>query len=458
MGKLVHTIVLDASPLLINEPPISTLLANSEKLYTVPLVLSEIKDKNARDRLEITVLPFLTVRSPNPTSVKVITDFAQKTGDLAVLSKPDLYILALAYELECDLNQGDWRLRSIPGQKRLNGFPPSKHESSTQQSLSPKDLAQMVELDHTKQTELTTFSTVAQGQTPDWTQKFETSTTTMAADAEDGVAKELLSALSINGPPHKEQPDGPILKASSTGPGQTSSEHDPIIASVEAQRPEDESASPLDDSDSEGWITPTNIKKQHAKDQNLSTTSEPCMMQVATITTDFAMQNVLLLMNLNLLSPSMLRIKHLRNYILRCHACFQKSKDMTKQFCPRCGQPTLTRVACSTTTNGEFKIHLKKNVQWNSRGDRFSIPKPVSGAANGKVGTGKGGGKGGWGQELILAEDQKEYVQAIARQNRKKERSLMDEDYLPAILTGDRCRAGGRPKVGGGRNVNSKKR
>lgn len=122
------------------------------------------------------------------------------------------------------------------------------------------------------------------------------------------------------------------------------------------------------------------------------------------------------------------------------------------------GKPTLTRVSCSTNSKGEFKLHLKKNMQWNHRGDRFSIPKPISGKASGKVGQAKGGGKGGWGQELILAEDQKEYLRATNDRNGKKETDLMDEDYLPSILTGDRGRAGGRPRVGAGRNVNSKKR
>lgn len=97
-------------------------------------------------------------------------------------------------------------------------------------------------------------------------------------------------------------------------------------------------------------------------------------------------------------------------------------------------------------------------MQWNHRGDRYSIPKPVPGAANGKVGQGKGGGKGGWGQELILAEDQKEYLRATSGRKGKKELDLMDDDYLPGILTGERVRDGGRPKVGAGRNVNSRKR
>ena len=70
----------------------------------------------------------------------------------------------------------------------------------------------------------------------------------------------------------------------------------------------------------------------------------------------------------------------------------------------------------------------------------------------------QGGGKGGWGNELILAEDQKEYERASKVEKRQKERSLMDEDYLPSILTGDRGKVGGRTKVGAGRNVNARKR
>ncbi len=97
-------------------------------------------------------------------------------------------------------------------------------------------------------------------------------------------------------------------------------------------------------------------------------------------------------------------------------------------------------------------------MQWNHRGDRFSIPKPISGAANGKTGQGRGGGKGGWGKELILAEDQKEYLRATSGRMGKKKNDLMDDDFLPGILTGERARNGSRPKIGAGRNVNSKRR
>lgn len=94
-------------------------------------------------------------------------------------------------------------------------------------------------------------------------------------------------------------------------------------------------------------------------------------------------------------------------------------------------------------------------MQWSNKGNRYSIPKAVHGSSNHRV---VGGGKGGWGNGLILAEDQKEYVRAMEVEKRSKKVDLMDPDYLPSILTGDRSRGTARPKVGAGKTINSKKR
>ncbi|TVY37324.1 20S-pre-rRNA D-site endonuclease [Lachnellula subtilissima] len=107
--KPIHSLVLDAA----------------EFLYTIPAVIDEIRDPATRSRVETTLKPFIQCRSPRPESVKIITDFARRTGDLEVLSRPDIHLMALAYELECERNHGDWRLRSVPGQKRVNGPPPA---------------------------------------------------------------------------------------------------------------------------------------------------------------------------------------------------------------------------------------------------------------------------------------------------------------------------------------------
>ncbi|KAK5162903.1 20S-pre-rRNA D-site endonuclease nob1 [Saxophila tyrrhenica] len=442
--KPIHTLVLDTGSIIKNEPSVSTMLKQSENLITVPEILTEIRDAPTRSRVETTLKPFLTLRSPTPSSVKFVTDFARRTGDLAVLSRPDILIIALAYELECERNDGDWRLRRMPGQKRINGAAPQKEVAEGHgaggeaQEQNTADEAVTTEKAANGNNALETTAeepveNVPEGGSAD---QAEPSNNTDASNVDE--LKEDLANTNLE------------AKAS---PG-----HDDSTPKVDSAQNSAESQEDSDsDSDSEGWITPSNLKKKQAQDadSSISQTPEPKTMQVGVLTTDFAMQNVILQINLNLLSPQLTRVKHLKTFVLRCHSCFQTTKEMNKQFCPRCGQPSLTRVSCSTNSNGEFKLHLKKNMQWNTRGDRYSIPKPVHGSANGRV---KGGGKGGWGNDLMLAEDQKEYQRAANSEKKSKARDLMDEDYLPSILTGDRNRAGGRIRVGAGRNVNAKKR
>lgn len=439
LQKPVHTIVLDTGAIIRNHPTVSTLLAQAEQLVTVPAIISEIKDAVTRSRVETTLRPFLTLRSPTPASIKVVSDFARKTGDLAVLSKPDIQIIALAYELECERNNGDWRLRRNPGQKELNGSPPPKEIPQEQQEAASGTSDKVDQ-------EGQDASIEQQEAKPESTESGDADAETQVPAQNDAVLTEAAA---------QEEPIEQITEsmANSNLGAEAGDEHTKVSAEVlNVTEVAEES-----ESDGEGWITPSNLKKHQIKDAGAAVTapSDQKTMQVGTLTTDYAMQNVILQMNLNLLSPSMDRVKQIKTFVLRCHACFQVVKQTDKQFCPRCGKPALTRVSCSTNTKGEFKLHLKKNMQWNTRGDRYSIPKAVHGSSNGRV---QGGGKGHWGNELILAEDQKEYQRAVGQQKRIKEKDLMDEDYLPSILTGDRGRAGGRVKVGAGRNVNSKKR
>ncbi|KAL9630349.1 MAG: hypothetical protein Q9164_006464 [Protoblastenia rupestris] len=455
----IHSIVLDAGPLLKNDPAVATLIAKSENLFTIPSVMSEIKDQHARSRIETILKPFLTIRIPRAQSLQFVIGFSKKSGDFSVLSRTDLEILALTYELECERNRGDWRIRRVPGQKTQNGAQPPKPSVIINEQSGDIDQLKCSVPDDTLNFCSTDTSTQAADSTPEGDQ----GTGVLEEAFEAGVASTRMKDLKIEDEkPHADITETIEAEQQEIAPHQSQANS---IQAIEQQSFEKTIANQAaefdaDSSDSDGWITPSNLKKHQAKDLSASTTpaSEDSTIQVACITTDFAMQNVLLQIGLNLLSPSLQRIRKIKIYILRCHACFQQVKDTSKQFCPRCGKPTLTRVSCSTNQKGEFRIHLKQKMQWNHRGDRYSIPKPVPGSANGKVGQGKGGGKGGWGRELILAEDQKEYQRAVNGGNGLKAKDLMDEDYLPSILTGDRGRAGGRPKIGAGRNVNAKKR
>ncbi|KAL1890124.1 20S-pre-rRNA D-site endonuclease nob1 [Sporothrix stenoceras] len=422
-SKPIHTLVLDAGPLIKNDPSVSTLLAQAEVLVTIPSVVDEIRDPATRARVTTTLLPFLTLRTPKPASVKFVSDFARKTGDLEVLSKPDLQLLALTYELECERNGGDWRLRATPTQKGVNG-------------KSPAAIA--------AEAEVAAASEAAAAETPSEAKAEETPSTTETQTKtalEDKVAE-----LSIDEKEEEKEEEKKEEK-------KTEETEEP---------PEDEDDAASDDGGE--WITPSNLKKVQAKDK-LGAPTQPIQrrLQAALLSSDYAMQNVALRINLNLLSPALQRITRVKTWVLRCHGCFTVTRQMDKQFCPQCGQATLTRTSCSTdASTGQFQLYLKKNFQYNKRGNVYSVPKPVHGSASGKFQASTQGGRGGhngWGRDLILSEDQQEYTRRIEEQKRHRVRDLMDPDYLPNIMTGYRnAEYQAKMKVGAGRNVNAKKR
>jgi len=146
--------------------------------------------------------------------------------------------------------------------------------------------------------------------------------------------------------------------------------------------------------DGEGtWITPSSLRKQKVRSSTttnslLSSTApssnvsrrtsdtsdyrgtgpSQSVLKSACMTADFAMQNVALQMGLNLVNMEGRTVKEVRTWVLRCHGCFEITKKMDLKFCPRCGGNTLLRTSSTTTSNGEVKIHLKKNMEWTNRG------------------------------------------------------------------------------------------
>jgi RNA-binding protein NOB1 len=603
--KPIHSLILDTGPLIKNAVSISTIINSAEEIFTTPAIISEIRDAATRSRVETTLMPFLKIRNPSPASYDAVVAFSKKTGDFSVLSRQDLGILALAYEVHCERNGGPWGLREAPKQPLLTkpGEEQKEEEeedaeitgeiqkdedvqvaieekstedvkvdeeaktdeqgednANTDDGVKRKDkktgeprprkergsakhLQMKAEKERKKQARALAL---ANGEQPAVNQQKESMEAGEVDQSAGGVSiegqpveqteveqpKESASAVveeSTGGVPIQEQPTEHMAAQTATTTENTTTEQneekttisDKATIEESQQSPESSAAqeqgteqaqapvseqeentvveqeavqatqeapveptseqdtltqdlstlnittppSPpvTDDDDSDGdWITPSNLPAHRAIDSGLPADmplTPQSQLDVATMTIDFAMQNVLLQMNLHLLSTNMQRIKHLVSKVLRCHACFLIERDLTKQFCPRCGaHSSLRRVNCSTSSRGVFRLHLAKNYQVNKRGDKFSIPKPIAGTANTKW-SGIGGGQGGWGRDLILSEDQKEFTKKVEEERRGRgARDLMDEEYLPGILTGDRSgRQGGRVKVGAGRNVNSKR-
>ncbi|KAL7749366.1 20S-pre-rRNA D-site endonuclease nob1 [Sorochytrium milnesiophthora] len=389
-----RTLVLDTAPLLKNS---FELLNIAETLITIPEVLAEVRDRRARQSLA--VLPCeIQVRQPSEEAMAAVSAFARRTGDFAVLSVTDIKVLALTYTLEKEAN-GGVHLRAEP-------MKPVEQTGRQRQAAA------------------------------------------VEKKKKDVVNEEAMAALSLSSKPARKGQDGEASSKAAPGakkqpvptlPGfymPDSDEEDDEDADKEGEAPKHDDDD--DDDDGGGWITVTNLSKAKERSTNgvLSLSkdaqnSKPALPDVACITSDFAMQNVLLQMNMCLISLDGIVVKQLKNWLLRCHACFKTTHDMDKRFCPSCGNATLLRTSYSIDQDGNVRYHLRKNYRYNTRGTIYSIPNTQSGRK---------------AHNLILREDQKEFQVAnksfhhlknkAARRAGSTGGDIFDADYIPRMLLG----------------------
>ncbi|GAX10279.1 RNA-binding protein NOB1 [Fistulifera solaris] len=156
--------------------------------------------------------------------------------------------------------------------------------------------------------------------------------------------------------------------------------------------------------DGEGWITSTNELKAMKSAGFLDPQRNPSHLDMkanapivhgppisqraACATTDFAMQNVILQMNLELLSVDGVKVRKLKSWVTRCGACYKIYTNADnagplgskRLFCERCGSDFMQRIAASVDgKTGRLRLHLSKKYKHNLRGTKFSLPKPGTG-------------------------------------------------------------------------------
>lgn len=246
----IKQLVVDTTAFLRNEQ-----LQNvADNMMTVQGVVDEIK--NDKQLARLVVLPYnLKIREPFPENLKFVTEFAKKTGDYATLSLTDLTVMALTYELEKQ-EFGVEHLRTSPiVAKTVYSSSKPKPEGFESHGLpgfyvsKDKPEAKEYELE-TEMTEAELTERIAQ----------------LSCEPESEGSEEILVKVD-------EQPE------------QEEFEHDEEYEVVEESSEEEE------DDDEEGWITPSNIKS--LKSNFGPQTYSEVVPAVACMTSDFAMQNVL---------------------------------------------------------------------------------------------------------------------------------------------------------------------
>jgi len=90
------------------------------------------------------------------------------------------------------------------------------------------------------------------------------------------------------------------------------------------------------------------------------------------------MQNVILQMGLRLLTPNGVRIHQLHRWLLKCHACNGVTADVSRIFCPKCGNHSTLR-KISVTVGGNGIVQSGRRQRISIRGTRYSLPQPKGG-------------------------------------------------------------------------------
>lgn len=402
----------------------------AEYLITVPEVVKEIKNKRQLKRL--CVLPYeLVVDEPSAESVKYVIDFAKKTGDYLSLSSADIKVIALTYQLEKELI-GTAHLRSDPvvaktiasktkptellDKNPLVGFymPPKTNEEVEERARQNRsNLIEKIEREEKEAQEAGDDEDNAGGDDVNEADDEDL----VGSDEEEVTEAQLAAEFSkLDCALVSESEADNILVAVKDGKNTSSADNQASNGETDSEdgseKDSDEGSESDEDDDESSWITPSNLAEKKSICGKEMMEEKP--VRVACMSTDYALQNVLKQINLNIAALDGRIIKQMRTYILRCYACFKTTSIMTKLFCPNCGHKTLKRVAVSIDENGQQVIHINTRRPLTAKGKNTSIPKPQGGKHS---------------SNPILFEDQPIPKQMPSRVARTKTNAL-DDDYV----------------------------
>ena len=146
--------------------------------------------------------------------------------------------------------------------------------------------------------------------------------------------------------------------------------------------PSSAGAGPRPEDDDLPWITVDNLREAQRADSKFGYFPDRST-DVCCMTTDFAMQNVIMRMGMRLLSTSGMVMRSVKQWAQQCSGCFRITRDMGRQYCDHCGNNTLIRIALVVNRDGSERVlPIPKYVRdriMSTRGTRYAIPLPKQG-------------------------------------------------------------------------------
>ena len=334
------------------------------ELVTVPEVVEEVRDRHTRAFVKHLPKRML-VREPSAEAISAVAAFARKTGDFASLSRPDLKVIALAYHLEKEQN----------GVEHLRTEPIALKAAQEKAALS-RQREKAKKARKKRRTKANKAVKAAQAALDNALQQGDDAQPQQVQEARAKlkVAKAALAKMEADGKKEvksfAKRQRALEAKFSVARPGRRGGK--------KGKKGKASAAGGMG-----GWgvkLTPKNYKEVMGDTSAVEKGSKAG--QIGIVTTDFAMQNVILQMGLHLVSVEGMVVRKVRQTALRCHACGALEMNAERIFCGTCGNKALIKATMTVGKDGNVEVRGGYKRVYNLRGTRYSIPKPKGGKKN----------------------------------------------------------------------------
>lgn len=315
-------------------------------------------------------------------NIKFVTEFSKKSGDYPSLSAVDIKVVALAYQLEKEI-VGDSHLNTVPKiQKNVSAYKSKPNESKNAMGF-------FVPVEKKTETVTENMTAAETEEEPKPENDIEEDLGVEETESVDLECESIQSKLASLQMTEEDESENILVPISNNE--DDNDEDDEIdegnhllfycnfflfIVILIFAKILDVSSDD-DEDDGDDWITIDNLEQMKKKMDNGLYIED--VSTVACMTADFAMQNVLKQIGLNVSAYDGRLIRMVRTFILRCITCFKTTSVMTKTFCPNCGHASLKKVSVSLDENGKQQIFINTRRPLTARGKRFSLPAPRGG-------------------------------------------------------------------------------
>jgi len=375
---------------------------------TLTEVVNEVKDETARQYIkhglpfEMSIKSGMTGEIDQKADFGWVESFARETGDIANLSHVDKLVIALGVQ-QCRAKDELKEIRKEP--KKLEEFRPRRfaedykrldeleapESDSDDASDSDEERKPVIEYDEDG------FETVKYDQrvkAPLLIEKKKKESMALKEQEDEEAKEEVLEPVweelyDSDNSFDNEELGGEWITEENLHKHMTHADTQSLLApELTEEEAEAEAKAKAEVAGEAGEaVEKTEVEKSEAGSKALPPVENQWTgpQHVVFLTSDFAMQNVIIQMGFTLLSLDGFRLTRVKRFKLLCRACKTINLNVERKFCEKCGNSTLAKVSVYINDKGEVTYFENPRRRINLRGTRFSIPKPKVGRDNGNL-------------------------------------------------------------------------